>query len=428
GRAYLYLGSASGPGPGPVWTGESDQAYAFFGTSVAGAGDVNGDGFSDIIIGAYAYDNGQEDEGRAFLYYGNGGPGLSLVPRQNRSDDFAPVAPLGLSDSRESFRLSTRGRTPYGRGLVKLEREVKPFGTLFDGTATETSTGWVDIGTAGVTFDELVGGLAGETLYHWRARLRYHPATTPYQVSSRWFTAAVNGWQEADLRTPAVDHPLPRSPGDRAWLDADGDGIQDPGEPGMPNVVVSLYDGAGVLLESTVTDASGNYLFSDRPLGATYRVRFTPPAGYMLTSKDQGTNDALDSDAEPGTEFTPDFVLESPQDGFRWDAGFFASCLPPDKAIFINRVTLTTDGNQNPIVHFQDSNLLSQVTGYNVHRSSSRFPPPSNWPLVASNVLDMDAVTPNNQWVDTSGDVAPGGIWYYQVTAFNSRCPAEGPF
>jgi hypothetical protein len=136
----------------------------------------------------------------------------------------------------------------------------------------------------------------------------------------------------------------------------------------------------------------------------------------------------LDSDTDPGTEFTPDFVLEGPQDGFRWDAGFFPTCLPPDQAIFINRVRLTTDGNQNTIVHFQDTNLLSQVTGYNVHRSSSRFGPPSAWPLVASNILDMDPVLPNNQWVDTSSDVAPGEIWYYQVVAFNSRCPAEGPF
>ena len=39
----------------------------------------------------------------------------------------------------------------------------------------------------------------------------------------------------------------------------------------------------------------------------------------------------------------------------------------------------------------------------------------------------MDEATPNKQWVDTSGDVPPSGIWYYLVAAYNNRCPAEGP-
>jgi hypothetical protein len=52
---------------------ESNQAGAYFGASVAGAGDVNGDGFDDVIVGALNYDNGQVDEGAAFVYFG--GPG-----------------------------------------------------------------------------------------------------------------------------------------------------------------------------------------------------------------------------------------------------------------------------------------------------------------------------------------------------------------
>jgi len=68
------------------------------------------------------------------------------------------------------------------------------------------------------------------------------------------------------------------------------------------------------------------------------------------------------------------------------------------------------------------------VTGYNVYRSSNPAPPPGTWPRVASDIVDGDAGTPDIQWADTSGDPPPGEVWYYNVTAWNSSCNAEGPF
>ena len=49
----------------------SNQAGSSFGISVATAGDVNGDGFSDVLVGACLFDNGQNDEGKVFAYYGS---------------------------------------------------------------------------------------------------------------------------------------------------------------------------------------------------------------------------------------------------------------------------------------------------------------------------------------------------------------------
>jgi hypothetical protein len=70
GRVWVYQGSASGLNAAN-WTAESNQAGAAYGYAVATAGDVNGDGYDDVIVGAHWYDNGQTDEGRVWVYHGS---------------------------------------------------------------------------------------------------------------------------------------------------------------------------------------------------------------------------------------------------------------------------------------------------------------------------------------------------------------------
>jgi hypothetical protein len=71
--------------------------------------------------------------------------------------------------------------------------------------------------------------------------------------------------------------------GDRVWRDLDGDGVQDPGEPGIAGVTVRLYDADGNLVATTLTDANGQYRFTSadglQP-GTPYTIRFDEPADY----------------------------------------------------------------------------------------------------------------------------------------------------
>ncbi len=72
GKAWVYQGSPTGLAPpnSPVWSAEGNQYGAHFGASVATAGDVNGDGYDDVIIGASSHTHGQSQEGAAFVYHG----------------------------------------------------------------------------------------------------------------------------------------------------------------------------------------------------------------------------------------------------------------------------------------------------------------------------------------------------------------------
>jgi hypothetical protein len=206
GRAYVYHGSASGLSPTPMLTLTGEATADYFGFSVASAGDVNGDGYSDLVVGAYGY---IFYTGRAYVYLGNDGQGVAVRPLMRRANDSAPIATLGASDSGTSFRLAALGRSPFGRGKVKLEWEVKPLGTLFNGANTQRSATWLDSGTTGAALNELVTGLSARTAYHWRVRVLYHPATTLLAQHSRWFTQPWRGWNETQLRTAALKVYLP---------------------------------------------------------------------------------------------------------------------------------------------------------------------------------------------------------------------------
>ncbi|MCE7068526.1 FG-GAP-like repeat-containing protein [Dyadobacter sp. CY326] len=79
GAVFVYHGSALGLNTAAATILESNQANAYLGHTVASAGDVNGDGYSDIILGANMYDKGQTNEGAAFVHYGSG-QGVSAAP------------------------------------------------------------------------------------------------------------------------------------------------------------------------------------------------------------------------------------------------------------------------------------------------------------------------------------------------------------
>jgi hypothetical protein len=92
--------------------------------------------------------------------------------------------------------------------------------------------------------------------------------------------------------------------GDFIWSDLDGDGIQDPSEPGFGNVTVRLRNcNTGALLDTTQSFAGGAFWF-DNLVPGSYRLEFIPPAGTRLSPAGRGTRRDLDSNANPSTGLT----------------------------------------------------------------------------------------------------------------------------
>jgi hypothetical protein len=129
GAAFLFRGDDPLPASSPAWMSHADQLASGFGRAVTGAGDVNGDGYDDVAVGAYTYTNDQAAEGATFIYYGSPG-GLSSRPGWQAEGDKADTEfgyALGLVVSLQGDGLASllvgapryrQSTEPEGRALA----------------------------------------------------------------------------------------------------------------------------------------------------------------------------------------------------------------------------------------------------------------------------------------------------------------------
>ncbi|MBN1575849.1 MAG: FG-GAP repeat protein [Chitinispirillaceae bacterium] len=216
GATFVYHGGASGLSASPSAILEADQAAAHCGYSVSGAGDVNGDGYGDIITGARDYDNGETDAGAAFVYYGNNGAGRQAITRQYRTDLSTPLAAGGVSDIDGQVGLSLFAKSFAGRAKGRLVYEYVQNGEPFSGDSIDKSVAYTgrdfsfsDLGIAGKELKRLVTGITNLKAYRWRSRIQYDPATAyKGQVYGPWrympgYGTSSEGFRSGDMSTPS---------------------------------------------------------------------------------------------------------------------------------------------------------------------------------------------------------------------------------
>ena len=112
---------------------------------------------------------------------------------------------------------------------------------------------------------------------------------------------------------------LPAAIGDFVWHDINANGQQDGGEPGIPNVSVTLFTCVGGMVGSQLTDVNGKYLFTNLVPGCYY-VTFGAVASFVASPANVG-GDASDSDSVGGQ--TGQYNLAAGETNLTVDAGFY---------------------------------------------------------------------------------------------------------
>ncbi|MCC7171012.1 MAG: FG-GAP repeat protein [Planctomycetes bacterium] len=199
GAAFLYRGSMTGLGTVVAWNIVGDDANANFGAAVASSGDLDGDGDPELVVGAPQQRFIGVELGAFHQFVGNGGNGTGQTQRQARPDTLAPIALRGAMPA-TTFVARRRVKTPFGRADARLQIEAKPRTTAFDGRGLSSSAK-VDSGAAGLDVALSVTIPAAATPVHWRSRVEHDGVTTPFLPAGRWRSFGSIAVTEAQLRT-----------------------------------------------------------------------------------------------------------------------------------------------------------------------------------------------------------------------------------
>lgn len=224
-----------------------------------------------------------------------------------------------------------------------------------------------------------------------------------------------SGGDVGDSCTTLVVPIPPASIGDFVWDDNGGgveghnqNGIQDAGEPGVPNITVTLYDAAGNVKATTFTDANGKYTFNNVDVSGgctSYKVGFAPlPNKYTWTFKNRGTDATKNSKVNQGTGMTDLFTLCPGDIRTDIDAGMFnpGGVTPVRITQFSGKFD-----NGNSILNW---NISSQegIVSYDVQRSSDGVNFSSIGNVKVNNTASNKAYVYNDKQPDV-------GINYYRL-------------
>ena len=210
------------------------------------------------------------------------------------------------------------------KGLPNITLTITDASDISLGTTTTDANG-------NYTFDNnnVTGGLAYETLYKVKITVQDFQSVSPSDATNDnidsdgilddvTVIAQVTTGAPGEL-THSIDFGLTGTAGlgNRVWVDENTDGVQNAGERGIADVVIYLYDENSNLIDSTITDADGGYIFKSLPTDDyTVKIGAGIPTGLNLVfDEDSGMNspdgEVLATIPNDGEYVTADF-------GYNW--------------------------------------------------------------------------------------------------------------
>jgi hypothetical protein len=158
GRAYVYYGTFGGvfdTTPDGIILGTAPGAYV--GTAAESAGDVNNDGFADVVVGAVGF---ATNAGRVYVFLGG-----NTVAFNTTAD--AILGAFSASNDQFGYAAASAGDV-NGDGFA----DVVAGAPFTDAGGADSGTGFVFFGAAGSSFDATADGtlpaqIAGEQFSYW---------------------------------------------------------------------------------------------------------------------------------------------------------------------------------------------------------------------------------------------------------------------
>lgn len=196
--------------------------------------------------------------------------------------------------------------------------------------------------------------------HHWVVKDRNYNHIYSYTVNQCPHTVQIGGSSNNN------------SIGDFVWLDQDGDGFQENGEPGVDNVTVNLWEDSNCndtpdsIIDTQQTN-NGYYNFDNLPDGC-YIIQVELPDGYSYTEYDAGGNNypEVDSDINPALGYTKSQHLDHGEHVTTIDAGLIQQsdcpvCINGVEQVTIKLAHRTNGGDRYETIRVRENNINGAV-------------------------------------------------------------------